>query len=91
MKKSDRIHLKAVTSKERPYCRKTVISLDLMPYPSTDDWDLIHAITPKGVVTRLSEGMQKQMAKMIDEGLWKGQAVRVPIAESRKVVRGRDQ
>jgi hypothetical protein len=57
--------------KERPQCRKAIISLGLQPHLANGIWDGLSYIAPDGHYSiGMSEGMERQMRKMVQEGYW---------------------
>jgi hypothetical protein len=62
--------MRAMSVKERPQCRKLILERRLSPYPSHMEWDGLQAIDETGERSHLSEGMRRQMARMIWQGLF---------------------
>ena len=61
----------AQRTRERPGCRKAILSRGLRPHVGPDGrWDGRHAVTPEGRRTALSGGLRKEMRLMIAEGRW---------------------
>lgn len=56
--------------KERPLCRKTILNRKLSPFLVNGTWDGRRSVNPEGTRGWLSEGMRRQMRKMILEGVW---------------------
>lgn len=55
--------------KERPTCRKVIIRRKLKPLLNSEgEWEGYMGISPDGTRGSLSEGMRRQMRKMINEG-----------------------
>jgi DNA-directed RNA polymerase subunit RPC12/RpoP len=54
-------------AKERPRCRRAIIERGLTPWPAVDAWDGVSAKTPDGQHVSLSDGMRKELRKMIVE------------------------
>ncbi len=61
----------AKLNRERPMCRQAIISRSLAPFPSAAEWDGFSASMSDGSRTFLSDGLIKQMARMIAEGHFK--------------------
>lgn len=58
-------------TKERPRCRKAICDKSLSPCRDAKGyWDGYSALTPDGRRAFLSEGVEKQMRKMLWEGYW---------------------
>ena len=55
------------TIRERPLLRKCIVKYNLTPYPSLEAWDGFSAFC-SGKRTFLSEGLKKQLRKMVAEG-----------------------
>jgi hypothetical protein len=56
--------------KERPLCRKAILKLGIAPFLTNGIWDGRHAVDKEGQRGSPSDGMRKQMRKMVDEGVW---------------------
>lgn len=58
-------------AKERPVCRKKIIELQFRPFiGECGYWEGFQAVGPDGIKSFLSDGMARQMGKMLREGFW---------------------
>ena len=55
-------------SKERPLCRKMILKKKLIPVSFSGEWSKYQAVNEEGKRVHLSDGMGKQMARMIADG-----------------------
>ncbi len=72
------------SAKERPSCRRWIVSEDLRPYPSSEIWDGMSATRPGGEHTFLSDGLPAQMRRMLLEGYWGTKAAGTIILRTRE-------
>ena len=56
--------------KERPRCRQVILKHRLRPNERDGKWDGFSARTPEGEWVHLSEGLAKQMRRMMAEKHW---------------------
>lgn len=59
-----------MNTKERPICRQIIINRVMRPNPTPEKWDNTTALTHNACEVRLTDGLRKQMGKMIQEGYW---------------------
>jgi hypothetical protein len=56
---------------ERPLCRKIILKRGLQPFIQSGKWDGLYHTTPDGGVgSGFSDGLRKQMTRMVEEGHW---------------------
>ena len=56
--------------KERPLCRKAILDMELSPLLVNGVWNGKRAVGKDGRQSSLSDGMKRQMRKMVQEGAW---------------------
>jgi hypothetical protein len=56
--------------KERPRCRKVIIEAGLRPLVVNGKWDGRSSLYANGREAYISDGLRKQMKRMIVEGYW---------------------
>jgi hypothetical protein len=56
--------------RERPRCRKVIVEKGLSPNLVNEKWDRMCTRDPDGRLAFMSDGLRKQMRKMIAEGFW---------------------
>jgi hypothetical protein len=61
-----------IEPKERPGCRKAILKLGLRPLTVEGEWDGSRSVDETGERGSLSDGLRKQMRRMIAEGHWSG-------------------
>ena len=66
-----RYPIRSTSAKERPKCRITIVNQGLTPWPCVEAWDGFSAKTQNGDRTFLSDGLNKQMRKMVGEDHFK--------------------
>jgi hypothetical protein len=64
--------MRGYRAKERPRCRLAIINHELRPFIDERDgvWNGFQALRSNGKRTFLSDGMRKQMGRMLREGYW---------------------
>jgi hypothetical protein len=56
--------------RERPVCRKAILRMRLAPSLVDGVWDGKHAVHADGRRSLMSDGMRREMRRMIEEGVW---------------------